>query len=197
MKKIAAFLSIAAISFALVSPAAAFSTFVGNIGDDSSATSNATWSLVVKIQNNNEAKVYNGINSQASSGANAVTSADDMADVSITTGDTDSASLADSAVNTNSLEEDLNGGEDGDTTVDSVDDSSEAIINVTDNNENDVVNNNNVDITDEVDASADSGSNMLDSGDSLTGGAIAAGKAVSAAGAVKLLNSNIKTIFRR
>ncbi|PIR97236.1 MAG: hypothetical protein COT91_02580 [Candidatus Doudnabacteria bacterium CG10_big_fil_rev_8_21_14_0_10_41_10] len=197
MKKFAAFLSIAAVSFALVSPAAAFSTFVGNVNDSSSVTANATWSLMVKVTNNNNALVYNNVNSNASSGANTVKSADDMSNVAITTGDTDSASLADSTVNTNSLEEDLNGGEEGTTTVDGVTDDSTVEVGLTDSNEEDVYNENFVDIVDEVNAVSDAGGNTLDSGDSLTGGTIAAGRAMSAAGTIKLLNSNIKAIFRR
>lgn len=197
MKKLIASLAVVALGVFLASPAGAFTTYVGNINDDSSVTSNTNWSLVLKVQNYNSAIVTNKVTSNANSGYNVIKSADDMENVSIVTGDTDAASLADTTANTNSIEEDLNGSGDGNTTIENIDDSSDVEVSVNEENEEDVANDNFADVYDEVDATSDTGGNTLESGDSVTGATVLAGKAITASGAVKLLNSNIKAIIRR
>jgi len=197
MKKLFASFAIVALGVFLASPAGAFTTYVGNINDDSSVTTKATWSLVLRVENHNSAVVTNHVSSSANSGYNAIISADDMENVSIVTGDTDAASLADTTANTNSIEEDLNGSSDGDTTVENIDDSSDVEVEISDENEEDVYNNNSADVFDEVAADSDTGGNVLESGDSVTNGHVIAGKAITASGAIKLLNSNIKAIIRR
>src|SRR3989344_3315953 len=152
MKKLFAIFSVAALSLVVATPAGAFSTFISNVNDDSYVSSTATWSLLVKVQNNNSAYVVNSVKSTANSGYNVVASADDMEDVSIVTGDTDAASLADTTANTNSIEEDLDSGADDDTTIENIDDASTVESEFTDEVENDVTNNNSAQVVDEVDA---------------------------------------------
>ena len=197
MKKLFAIFSVAALSLVVATPAGAFSTFISNVNDDSYVSSTATWSLLVKVQNNNSAYVVNSVKSTANSGYNVVASADDMEDVSIVTGDTDAASLADTTANTNSIEEDLDSGADDDTTIENIDDASTVESEFTDEVENDVTNNNSAEVVDEVDAVSDTGNNVLSTDDSVTNAHILAGKAITASGAVKLLNSNIKSIVRQ
>ena len=197
MKKLFAIFSVAALSLMVATPASAFSTFISNVNDDSYVSSTATWSLLVKVQNNNSAYVVNSVKSTANSGYNVVASADDMEDVSIVTGDTDAASLADTTANTNSIEEDLDSGADDDTTIENIDDASTVESEFTDEVENDVTNNNSAEVVDEVDAVSDTGNNVLSTDDSVTNAHIVAGKAITASGAVKLLNSNIKSIVRQ
>ena len=197
MKKLFAIFSVAALSLVVATPAGAFSTFISNVNDDSYVSSTATWSLLVKVQNNNSAYVVNSVKSTANSGYNVVASADDMEDVSIVTGDTDAASLADTTANTNSIEEDLDSGADDDTTIENIDDASTVESEFTDEVENDVTNNNSAEVVDEVDAVSDTGNNVLSTDDSVTNAHIVAGKAITASGAVKLLNSNIKSIVRQ
>ncbi|PIR97237.1 MAG: hypothetical protein COT91_02585 [Candidatus Doudnabacteria bacterium CG10_big_fil_rev_8_21_14_0_10_41_10] len=197
MKKTIALFAVASMVLLVAAPAAAFTTSVSSVIDASMVKAMAKWELKVKVQNDNDALITNKIESESDSGDNKIESADDMNTTSITTGDTDAAALADSTANTNSLEEDLQGAEDGTTTVSTVDDDSTVEVEVKDKNDEDVKNDNDVIIDDDVEAEADSGDNGIDSGDSLTGGSIASGKAMSAAGAVKLLNSNIKSILRR
>ena len=196
MKKLSAVLALAALSLVVVSPAAAFTTSISNIFDSSSGKSIAKWKLDVKMLTNNSAVVATTVTSESESGENKIKSWDDMENTSIETYDTDAASLSDTTVNTNALEEDLNGAEDGDTTITTIEDDSEAFALVEDENEEEVEFNNSVVAADSVEAEADTGDNEIFSGGSVLDAHIVAGKALTASGAVKILNSNIKSIVR-
>ena len=196
MKKLSAVLTLAALSLVVVSPAAAFTTSISNIFDSSSGKSIAKWKLDVKMLTNNSAVVATTVTSESESGENKIKSWDDMENTSIETYDTDAASLSDTTVNTNALEEDLNGAEDGDTTITTIEDDSEAFALVEDENEEEVEFNNSVVAADSVEAEADTGDNEIFSGGSVLDAHIVAGKALTASGAVKILNSNIKSIVR-
>jgi hypothetical protein len=197
MKKFTALFALAAIALLVASPAAAFNTSVTNVLDSSWVGAFAKWKLKVNMTTFNDAAVTTYVDSKSETGDNKIESNDDMENTTITTGDADAASLSDTTANTNSLEEDLNGSEDGDTTIDNVDDDSSVIVKVEDENEEDVNTTNFATVNDDVDADSDTGDNKLESDDSLTNGHIATGKAMTAAGGVKLLNSTIKTILRR
>src|SRR3989344_4429303 len=167
MKKLSAVLTLAALSLVVVSPAAAFTTSISNIFDSSSGKSIAKWKLDVKMLTNNSAVVATTVTSESESGENKIKSWDDMENTSIETYDTDAASLSDTTVNTNALEEDLNGAEDGDTTITTIEDDSEAFALVEDENEEEVEFNNSVVAADSVEAEADTGDNEIFSGGSV------------------------------
>lgn len=197
MKKAIALFTVASLALLVAAPAAAFSMTVESILDDSMAKVKAKWDVKLDVENNNSTEVENDVEAESESGENEINSDDDMASVSVTSGNTDAAALADTTANTNSLLEDLNGAEAGTASVITVDDSSTVEAEVKDESKDVVENKNWIGIEDDVEAEAETGENEVNSGDSLTGASVASGAAKSAAGAVKLLNSNIFDKFRR
>jgi len=196
MKKLATLLGLGALALMVATPAAAFTTNVTNVFDDSWVGAFAKWKLKINMTSTNSAVVYTKVEGDADTGDNKIESKDDMSNASISTGDADTAALSDTTANTNALEEDLNGSGDGHNYVDNVDDDSSVIVKFEDENEENVNFANAAVVNDDVDADSDTGDNEIESDDSLTNGHIVSGKALTAAGAIKLLNSNIKSIIR-
>ncbi len=195
MRKLIAGVGIAAL--ALVFSGAAYAASVSDIFDDSIGTSFATWLIKVNMINHNGAGILNSsINASASSGGNSVSSADDQSATSITTGDTDSASLAQNEANTNVLEEEYDSADAVDNQVSEVSDSSTGEALSDDTLQNDMNNENGVEVDNDVDATSEAGANSVASGDSLTGASIGSGGAVAASGALSFFNTNFKSVLR-
>lgn len=197
MKKFIVGVTIASFAFFLALPADA-AVSITKINDSSTVTSLATWLIDVLMNNsNNTLNVDNKVTSSANSGGNSHTSVDDHSGSTITTGDADSTSGVQNDGNQNALAEEYEGSAGPDVTVDDVNDDSTVSATTDDTLENDMLNENDVEVDNTVDAVGDSGTNTVTSGDSLATSGTTTGLSSAASGVLNGLNINIKSIIRR
>ncbi|MBI2607555.1 MAG: hypothetical protein HYW51_01895 [Candidatus Doudnabacteria bacterium] len=183
------------VALALVSTGAMGATISG-VSDSSTATSIASWLISVMMTNNNNAVITNNVTSTANSGGNTFVSADDQEGTELVTGDANAVTLVENAANNNFVEENYESVDGADNTIEDITDSSTATAASSDTLENEILNNNDVEVENNVDAMADTGSNSVTSGDSLKGTRATTGIAGAATGVSNLFNVNIKEIQR-
>jgi len=194
MKKFVAGISIAMLAFVFTGVASAAT--ITNVNDESSAHTLAQWLLNLVSTNSNTAVITNSVSATANSGGNAVTSADDQTGTSITTGDSSSAVLVDNTANANYTTADIESGGGGTDTIDQVNDDSTVTAESHDQATETETNTNLVTVNNELSATANTGGNIVTSGDGLDGTTVSSGVTDSASGLANLFNINVRNIIR-
>lgn len=195
MKKLLAGLGMAAMALGMTGIAGAAS--ISKISDDSFGLSTSVKSILAKLQNNNKLGLLNAVSSSGNSGKNTFVSADDQTGSMANTGAASAATLVDSTGNANSVSEDYQSSGGNQDTISEVSDTSTGSATTTDTLTNDVVNNNDTEVTNSVGGEADSGANAALSGDSLSASSFTTGKSDAAVGVQQKFNINMKTIMHR
>lgn len=190
-------LSIAMTLFAVLFAFPASAVVVDGVSDSSTVESFASWLISLFVTNNNNAILTNNVTSSGNSGGNNFVSSDDQQNTQLTTGDSRSATLVENSANNNFVSQEYESSEGADHTITEVSDSSVASVSQDDTLTNNVTNNNDVRTTNNVDASADTGNNLVSSGDSLKDSSAATGIADAVTGVSNLFNFNLNNIIRR
>jgi len=177
MKKIA--LVLGAFAFVLLSAGSASAAFTVN--DDSMLTYLKDRFMYTEVSNNNNATIFNTVHSNATTGGNTISAAEDVEDGHITSGDAEAMTEVESVANDIDSEVDVTSNTDSGTCNTcsgnvSVDDDSDA--DLTDTSHEDVFtdNNNTSLVFNTVGANATSGGNTVEStNDDVEGGSIESG----------------------
>jgi hypothetical protein len=187
MKKILA--GMTAMVFALgmsVAPASALT--IDGVMDESEVTVSIMKTLSAMLSSTQNGSITNNGTAVSSSGGNSITSSDDMEDVSLDTGNTESALLVTNSSNDADLTNEVETSNGMDVDVMDVDDESVVEVEVEEDETLDTTADQDFTVDNSVVAVSDGGSNVLDSGDDMEGVDVTTGDGSSALAIENIFN---------
>jgi hypothetical protein len=187
MRKILA--GMTALVFALgVSVAPASALTIDGVMDESEVTVSIMKTLSALLTSTQNGNITNNATAVSTSGSNTITSSDDMEDVSLDTGSTDSALLVTNSSNDADLTNEVESSDSMDADISDVDDESTVDLEVEEDETLETEADQDFDVDNSVVTVSDSGNNTLDSGDDLEGLDVTTGDGTSALAIENIFN---------